>query len=267
MKHKIKILTLAVFGFLLIHSLLANELNVVVIKNNDQFGQSGKNSYKNLQSFEALGIISRLAFQKDVILNFEETPNDKQIISFNVSDGTRLRDLLEKFLAQDPNYIYVIRDGIINVFPKATEGDETYLFNLRLKYFDVDHKNRREIMTLLINEIKAEYPGKYQVMINGKVRPMLGYLVINGSVDFDLDLIPMTFNGSDFTVREILNVISRKNNTFWNAIQQRNAGIQTGQMNVIFEKENQYGIQSTGKRPQHGDHVDDQGNDDGHHHN
>ncbi len=258
MKQKIKIFMLMVLGFLLAQSLMANDLNVVVIKHIDQFG---KDTYKNLPSGAVLGIISKLAFKKHVVVNFEEVANDKQIVSFNVSDGTRLRDLLEQFLAQDPKYVYVVRDGIINIFPKAAENDETYLFNLRLKNFDIDHKNRREVVRLLRNEIGAEYPGKYQVNVNGKIYPKLGYAVVSGPVDFDLDLISMTFNGNNYTVREILNVISKKNNTFWNAIQLRNAGIQTGQIVLNLQKEfqDEFGIQSTKKKKHHGDEDDEDG--------
>jgi hypothetical protein len=244
MRKEIKVLIFVVSGIFLTLPLMANGLDVVVIKHIDQFG---KNAYNNLYTSASLEIITNLAFEKGVIINYEVAPKDKQIESFNVFDGTTLKDFLDQFLAQNPKYIYTVNHEIINIFPKITEGDETYLFNLRLKNLDIDHKNRREIMTMLRAEIAKEYPGKYQTTINGKIYSILENAMVNGSVEYNLDLIPLSFNTGNLTIREILNMISRENHTYWEAAQD-NGG--TGLEILSFWKDFQYesGIKSTGKQ-------------------
>jgi hypothetical protein len=244
MRKEIKVLIFVASGLFLTMPLMANGLDVVVIKNIDQFG---KNAYNNLYTSASLEIITNLAFENGVIVNYEVASKDKQIESFNVFDGTTLKDLLDQFLAQNPKYIYTLNHEIINIFPKSTEGDETYLFNLQLKSLDIDHKNRREIMTILRNAIDQEFPGKYQTTINGKIYSILENAMVSGSVEYNLDLIPLSFSTGNLTIREILNMISRENHTYWYVVQD-NGG--TGLEILTFWKDfqDESGIKSIGKQ-------------------
>jgi len=107
-----------------------------------------------------------------------------------------------------------MRGNVLNVFPTSSLNDPEYVLNWKVLFFKAKNEDRFRIFFRLQDELHRLYPNKFS-LTRGPLYRMATGKSLNGK---DKTLIPMSFEMRNVTVREILNMISFKENSCWNAV-------------------------------------------------
>ena len=128
-----------------------------------------------------------------------------------------LEDILNAIVKQDPRYTWTSKGTRINLEMDGLRERDGYILNEVLNEFDASQKTRREIVAAVIEQLEIQSPGKYRLKTE------------EGSVDrlqlveipFDMlyinppELPRYDMHVKNVSVRDILNLISEKENIAW----------------------------------------------------
>lgn len=162
-----------------------------------------------------IGQLQVLAQTEGTILNFISDPNDQQEIDIKVKKGDKLSDVLNQLVHQDSQYKWWENDGVVTVASKRLLNNSKFILNLTIDHLDLKGKNRREV----IDEIQAwadkNYTGKYRVDSDGeKNQPVLNCIALSTKLK-TAELSGLDINADGLTALEVLNLVSKKDNTYW----------------------------------------------------
>lgn len=155
-----------------------------------------------------------LAQTEGTILNFISDPGDETVINVKIAKGDTLRFALDQLVRQDTRYRWWNRNGIVLVASRKLLEDADFILNLKIKNLDFVHKNRRQIVDAIQSWADSKYPGKYRVASgDNSDEPVLGCRVLKSKLNSaDLSALNIVANG--LTGIEVLNSISRQDNTY-----------------------------------------------------
>jgi hypothetical protein len=105
-----------------------------------------------------------------------------------------MREILDALCEADPRYTWSADDGIVDVFPRATVGDDSYLLNRRLPRFEL--KNATDIQNGLL-AIARQLPPPVEQIAEAQ---------LGGGDPYPPE--PWSIALEDVTVREVINRIA-----------------------------------------------------------
>jgi hypothetical protein len=188
----------------------AAQKSALANKNSDLAAMPLENVQIEAQSIG--GLLSDLSLSYDIPIGLEIALNDNELLTYNLDfKKGKLSDLLTQFVTEHDQYAWEIKDGVVNVFPKASYRDLLFheLLDTTISKFSIKEETScwalaKSLVTAPeIKKVLAAKGESYRARSFSGVIPQVGK-------NFTLEL-------SNTTLKSILNNVIKESPTakFW----------------------------------------------------